>query len=237
MPSPGRKLEYTPTGTRHPPLLTLAACHPGWDKFQDLGETVAEMSQCLIDKDGQLEGATPKGGTLPKEKDTTQIMVLPPNDNTVFVSKSEFPGGLYGPGTQENPVNLSDAPTEASHTAMGIIARHQLLQLLPRLEHGHVESINQLVWYHAQFNTLTEWHHQFCSSETRFDRYAVNPKWLAFRFGKPKKQSCPVEYLSFLVRVILNLVCWYSVHHTFHHLIEGISPPVFQFLPLTSKGI
>ena len=85
---------------------------------KDLSETVAEMSQRLIDEDGQLEGVMPKGGTLPKEKDTTQIMALPPNDDIVFVSKLEFPGGLYGLGTRENPVNLSDAPTEASHTAM-----------------------------------------------------------------------------------------------------------------------
>ena len=81
-------------------------------------ETVAEMSQWLIDKDGQQEGATSKGGTLPKEKDATQIVALPPNNDTVFVSKSEFPDGPYGLGTRENPVNLSDAPTEASHTAM-----------------------------------------------------------------------------------------------------------------------
>ena len=106
-----------PTGAGHLPLLTLAVCHPGWDNFQDLGETVAEMSQHLIDEDGQLEGATLKGGTLPKEKDSTQIVALPPNDDTVFLSKSEFPGGPYGPGTWENPVNLSDAPTEALHTA------------------------------------------------------------------------------------------------------------------------
>ena len=92
-------------------------CCLGWDDFQDLGETVAEMSQCLIDEDGQLEGAMSKGGTLPKEKDTAQIVVLPPNDDTMFMSKLEFPGGPYGPGTGENPVNLSDAPTEASQTA------------------------------------------------------------------------------------------------------------------------
>ena len=97
--APSRRLEYTPTGVGHLPPLTLAACCPGWDDFQDLGETVAEMSQCLIDEDGQLEGATLKGGTLPKEKDTTQIVVLPPKDDTVFVSKLEFPGGPYGPGT------------------------------------------------------------------------------------------------------------------------------------------
>ena len=117
---------------------------------------------------------------------------------------------------------------------LGIIAHCQFRRLLPRLKH---ESINQLVWYHAQFNTPTEWCCQFCSSETRFDRYVVNPKWLALRFGKPKKQSCLVEYLSFLVRVVLDLICWYPIRHTFHHHIEGISPPVFQFPPLTSEGI
>ena len=114
---PGGRLEYTPTGAGHLPPLTLAACRPGWDNFQDLGETVAEMSQCLIDKDGQLEGVTPKGGTLLKEKDVAQIVALPPNDDTMFVSKLEFLGGPYGPGTRENPINLSDAPTEASQTA------------------------------------------------------------------------------------------------------------------------
>ena len=112
----GAKLEYMPTHPGHLAPLTLVACRPGWDNYLDLNETVAEMSQCLIDEDGQLEGATPKGGTIPKEKDTTKIMVLPPNDNTMFMLASEFPGTQHGLGTSENPVNLSDAPTEASHT-------------------------------------------------------------------------------------------------------------------------
>ena len=90
---PSGRLEYMPTGAGHLPPLTLVVCRPGWDNFQDLGGTVAEMSQCLIDEDGQLEGATPKGGTLPKEKDSAQIMVLLPNNDTVFVPKSDFPGG------------------------------------------------------------------------------------------------------------------------------------------------
>ena len=116
--SPDGKLGYMPTGAGHSPPLTLAACRPGWDDFQDLSETVAEMSQHLIDENGQLEGVMPKGGTLPKEKDTAQIVALPSNDDTVFMSKSEFPGGPYGLGTRENPINLSDAPTKTSHTAM-----------------------------------------------------------------------------------------------------------------------
>ena len=44
-------------------------------------------------------------------------MALPPNDDTVFVSKLDFPSGPYGAGTRQNPVNLSDATTKASQTA------------------------------------------------------------------------------------------------------------------------
>ena len=119
----------------------------------------------------------------------------------------------------------------------GFIALRQSWQLSPGLKHGCVESIDQLAWYHAQFNTPTEWHRQFCSGETRFFRYVVNPEWLAFQFSEPKKQSCPVEHLSFLVRVVLDLIRWYPVRHAFNHCIEGISPPVFLFPPLTSEGI
>ena len=96
---PGGRLEYTSTGRGHLPPLTLVACCPGWDDFQDLGETVVEMVQCLIDEDGQLEGVMLKGGTLPEEKDSTQIVVLPPNDDTVFMPKADFPSGPYGTGT------------------------------------------------------------------------------------------------------------------------------------------
>ena len=35
----------------------------------------------------------------------------------------------------------------------GIIACHQIWQLSPRLEHGCVESIDQLAWYHTQIDT------------------------------------------------------------------------------------
>ena len=119
----------------------------------------------------------------------------------------------------------------------GTIAHCQIWQLSPRLEHGRVEPINQLARYHAQIDTSTKWCHQFCSGETRLDRYAVHPKWLAFRFGKPKKQSSSVEYLSFLIRVVLDLIRWYPVCHAFNHCMQGVSPPVFQFPPLTSKDI
>ena len=114
--APGAKLEYMPTHAGHPAPLTLAACRPDWDDYLDLNETVAEMSQHLIDEDKQLEGAMPKGGTVPKEKEIAKVMALPPNNDTVFVSATEFPGTLHGLGTHENPVNLSDTSTEALHT-------------------------------------------------------------------------------------------------------------------------
>ena len=110
----------------------------------------------------------------------------------------------------------------------GIIAHRQIWQLSPRLKHGRVESIDQLAQYHTQIDTPMEWCHQFCSGETRLDRYAVYPKWLALWFGKPKKQSCSVEYLSFLICVILDLICWYPICHAFNHRMEGVSPLVFS---------
>ena len=119
----------------------------------------------------------------------------------------------------------------------GVITCLQIWQLSPRLEHGRVESIDQLAQYHTQIDTPTEWCRQFCSSETRLDQYVVCPKQLTLWFGKPKKQSYSVEYLSFLIRVVLDLIRRYPVRHTFNHCMEGVSPPVFQFLPLTSEGI
>ena len=114
---PWRKYEYTSNHPGHPSPLTLVAFCPSWDDYLDLTETVAEMSQCLIDQDGQLEGAMPKGGALLKEKDTAKIVVLPPNNDVKLMSASEIPSSQYGLGTRDNPVNLSDAPTEALNTA------------------------------------------------------------------------------------------------------------------------
>ena len=148
--------------------------------------------------------------------------------------------GPQGPPTRElvtgDPMARSIPGRPRKHPS-GFIAHCQSWQLSPGLKHGCVESIDQLAWYHTQFNTPTEWRRQFCSGETRFDRYAVNPEWLAFRFGEPKKQSCPVEHLSFLVHVVLNLIRWYLVRHAFNHRVEGISPPVFQFPLLTPEGV
>ena len=69
----------------------------------------------------------------------------------------------------------------------GFIAGRQSWQLSPRLKHGRVESIDQLAWYHTQFNT----------------RYAVNPEWLGFlRSGVAS--SAPVRPDSIDMRLILS---------------------------------
>ena len=56
-----------------------------------------------------------KGGTIPKKKYVTKIVALPPNDDVTFMPASEFSGAQYETGTCENPINLSDAATEASN--------------------------------------------------------------------------------------------------------------------------
>ena len=129
------------------------------------------------------------------------------------------------------PVPLRGSPVTTPQASSPIIrSGNSRLEL----KHGCVESIDQLAQYHTQIDTPTEWHCQFFSGETRLDRYAVYPKRLTLWFGKPKKQSCSVEYLSFLIHIVLNLIHWYPIRHVFNHCMEGISPPVFQSLPLTS---
>ena len=82
-----------PTERGHLPPLTLAACHPGWDDYFDINKTVTKMANRLMEEDRQRVEMPPKVGTTPKQKDVTQITVLPPNDDTTLVSATEFLGG------------------------------------------------------------------------------------------------------------------------------------------------
>ena len=49
--APGMKMQYTDPG--NPAPLTLVACHPGWDDYLDLGESVNDMAQRLMEEDAQ----------------------------------------------------------------------------------------------------------------------------------------------------------------------------------------
>ena len=95
----GMKMQYTDPG--NPAPLTLAACHPGWDDYLDLGKSVNEMAQCLIEEDTQQEQVS-MGGATPQPPDTTQITPIPP-DRTVMVPVEEFPGGQSAGSSCDNP--------------------------------------------------------------------------------------------------------------------------------------
>ena len=62
----GKKMQYTdPNG---PLPLTLAGCHPGWDDYLDLGDTVNEMAHCLIAEDTQKGAEAPAAGATPNRR-------------------------------------------------------------------------------------------------------------------------------------------------------------------------
>ena len=109
---PSGKLEYTPTDRGHPPPFTLAACHPGWDDYLDLTETVTEMAHRLMKEDGQEVATPPKAGTTPKKEAAKSIMA-PVNEGIAWVASDQFPSDQRPGASRDNPVHLSDA-TDAS---------------------------------------------------------------------------------------------------------------------------
>ena len=112
--APGSKLEYTHTSTGCVPPLTAMACAPSWNDYFDLNETLLKMVQRLMEEDEQQMGSVPRGSTPAPKDDGAKIVVIPPNNDTIFVPDSSFPSA-QGSGTADNPVNLSDAPTKASN--------------------------------------------------------------------------------------------------------------------------
>ena len=89
--SPSGKLEYTPTDRGHPPHLTLAACHPGWDDYLDLTKTVTEMAHRLMKEDGQEVATPPKAGTTPRKKEAVKSVVARVNEGITWVASDQFP--------------------------------------------------------------------------------------------------------------------------------------------------
>ena len=102
-------MEYTSTERGCPTPLTLAASPPSWDDYLDLGKTVTEMANRLMEEDGQQAKTLPKAGTTPKWKDIAQVKALPPSDDITMLPDSAFPSfGLAG-SSCDNPIHLSDA--------------------------------------------------------------------------------------------------------------------------------
>ena len=107
------KLEYTPTDRGHPPPLTLAACHPGWDDYLDLTKTVTEMAHRLMKEDGQEVAMPPKADTTPKKKEAAKSVMAPVNEGIAWVASDQFPSDQRLGASRDNPVHLSNA-TDAS---------------------------------------------------------------------------------------------------------------------------
>ena len=106
--SPGGKMEYMSTERGCLPPLTLAASPPSWDDYLDLGETVTQMANCLMEEDGQQEKMLSKAGTTPKGKDIVQVKALPPSNNITMLPDSAFPSFRLAGSSRDNPVHLSD---------------------------------------------------------------------------------------------------------------------------------
>ena len=87
---PSGKLKYTPTDRGHPPPLTLAACHPEWDDYLDLTETVTEIAHCLMKEDGQEVAMPPKANTTPKKKEAAKSIVASVNEGIAWVTSDQF---------------------------------------------------------------------------------------------------------------------------------------------------
>ena len=88
---PSGKLKYTPTDRGHPLPLTLATCHPGWDDYLDLTETVTKMAHHLMKEDGQEVVTPPKVGTTPKKKEAAKSTMAPVNEGISWVTSDQFP--------------------------------------------------------------------------------------------------------------------------------------------------
>ena len=78
------------------PPLALATCHPSWDDYLDLNETVTEMAYHLMAEDGQevqMAPEMPKAGATPKQKEVTQVVRYHPT-MTLFSSR---PPNIHAP--------------------------------------------------------------------------------------------------------------------------------------------
>ena len=102
----GKKMQYTnPNG---PSPLTLAGCHPSWDNYLDLGETVSEMAHRLMMEDAQKGAAAPAAGATPQQEGSTFVTPIPPAGSVMF-SAAAFPDDQTAGSSLDNPVHLSDA--------------------------------------------------------------------------------------------------------------------------------
>ena len=130
--SPGGKMEYMSTEQGHPTPLTLAAFPPSWDNYLDLGKTVTEMANRLMEEDRQQAKTLPKAGTTPKWKDITQVKALPPSNNITMLPDSAFPSFQLVGSSRDNPIHLSDTTDASALARVPALQRTQRRRTKPR---------------------------------------------------------------------------------------------------------
>ena len=114
---PAGKLDYTPTNRGHPVPLTLATCHPEWDNYFGITETVTEMAHRLMKEDRQEVAMPPKVSTTPKKKEAAQSIVASVNEGIAWIPSDQFLNDQRPGTSRDNPVHLSDA-TDASASGL-----------------------------------------------------------------------------------------------------------------------
>ena len=103
----------------------------------------------------------PKAGTIPKQKDVTQVTALPPSDDITLILASEFPGAQSAGSSHENPVHLSDtteasvsgshpmkdAETEDEAIILGHFsdALHEMATSIVDLEDGYFKALHEVI--------------------------------------------------------------------------------------------
>ena len=118
MVSLGTKIRYTCTGLGFALPLTLMVCEPIWEDYLDLGESLHKMVKRLLEEEDTQESPS-KESAATEEGNTTQIIPLPPNDDTIMVPLESLIGcpehaQMNCSHSATDPVMLSDAPTDSS---------------------------------------------------------------------------------------------------------------------------
>ena len=121
------------------------ACHPGWDDYPDLGESVSEMTDCLMTEDAQRKGASPTAGVTSQPTDSVKITPIPPA-HTMMVLSTEFPGSATeasATGSYPNKdVDTEDDTAILSHFSDAL---KEMANSIMGLEDGYYQALCEVI--------------------------------------------------------------------------------------------
>ena len=93
---------------------------------------------------GSWEEQCQQEAAIPKQKDTTKIMALPPNDDTTFVPASEFPGAQLGTRDNQTGPRLESTDSVDESKLLGYFsdALSEMAESLMDLEDGYFKPLH-----------------------------------------------------------------------------------------------